>query len=362
MVVDRSVFALHVFPEDLARGAQRRARAVSIQLDRHDLPHRTMSLFATSDPAGLADYRLDVRRTPLSALFEPHALVRLRRRLKELNPTFVIAYGSESLRYCIATAPGGQQVIYSKIGHVTGRVRGARLAFHRFLVARSAAVAAVSTDAAEEVRTLVGAHNVVVVSNGRDPERFKPREDLRFEADRIRLLWVGHLTDGKRPELFVRLVERLRAGGLDVDARLVGSGPRSEKLRQRASLAGVEMLGQRQDIPELMRHSDILVFTSNGESEGLPGVLIEAGLSGLPVVATDVPGVRDVIVDGETGFCCDPDDEIALATALVRLVEQAVKRTTMGRAARSRCVNQFTIEASAARWRTMFAELQPGST
>ena len=79
----------------------------------------------------------------------------------------------------------------------------------------------------------------------------------------------------------------------------------------------------------------------------MPGVLIEAGLAGLPTVTTDVPGARDVIDDGATGFVVPVDDFTSMAAAASKLVSSAELRAQLGSAARQRCLEHFTLDASA---------------
>ncbi len=92
----------------------------------------------------------------------------------------------------------------------------------------------------------------------------------------------------------------------------------------------------------------------------MAGVLIDAGLSGLPIVATDVPGAADVVADGESGFVVPVDDRDGLVDAVASLVVDGDRRRAMGRAARAHC-QRFTIGASADRWRRLIDELSAGS-
>ena len=117
---------------------------------------------------------------------------------------------------------------------------------------------------------------------------------------------------------------------------MVGDGPLYEILRPLAAAAGVEMLGRRDDAPEI-RRADIFVFPSQPTGEGMAGVLIDAGLSGLPTVATDAPGVTDVVVSGETGLVVPSDDQEGLIDAVASLVKDPVRRRAMGAAARTHC-------------------------
>jgi glycosyltransferase involved in cell wall biosynthesis len=101
----------------------------------------------------------------------------------------------------------------------------------------------------------------------------------------------------------------------------------------------VQLLGYRQDVPELLRAADI--FTLPSHREGMPRSIIEAMLSGLPVVATDIRGSREEVVDGSTGFLAPLGDVPALARALQRLAADADLRRTFGRAGRERAEAQF---------------------
>jgi glycosyltransferase involved in cell wall biosynthesis len=110
------------------------------------------------------------------------------------------------------------------------------------------------------------------------------------------------------------------------------------------------MLGSRRDVAELMRGADVLVFPSRPTGEGMPGVLIEAGLSAVPVVATKVPGAATIVEDGVTGILVDIDDLGAMADATARLLGDPGLRSSMGAAARRRCEQLFALDRVASRW------------
>jgi glycosyltransferase involved in cell wall biosynthesis len=90
----------------------------------------------------------------------------------------------------------------------------------------------------------------------------------------------------------------------------------------------------------------------------MPGVFIEASLAAVPVVATDVPGARDVIDEGGTGRVVPVDDLAALTDAVAQLLEDADLRTAMGRAARARCEQLFSLERSTSVFLAELAALQ----
>jgi glycosyltransferase involved in cell wall biosynthesis len=348
---------LHVVPTTVARGAQVYARAlVDLLNDGPGQCHTLLSLFGGSSGIRAdASLGLGGGSNP-AAGFDPVAAVRLHRFVSEHSPDVVVAHGGEPLKFVVGSL-NRVPVVYHAIGTVGASVRGTlRRRLWTWLVARAEAVVAVSDDVAQECRELlgVGGAKLVVVPNGRDTNTFRPRDADRDAPGRVPVvLFVGRLTEGKRPGAFVDLVAAVRARGLEVEAWLVGDGPLRKDLEEPASAAGVAILGERGDIPELMRSADLFVFPSLPEGEGMPGVLIEAGLSGLPVLATDVPGASTVVKEGVTGSVFATADLASMSVRACELLADRGRRTAMGEAARSRCESAFGMEVSAKGWREL---------
>ena len=171
------------------------------------------------------------------------------------------------------------------------------------------------------------------------------------------LVFVGALTPGKRPQRFVEVVAALRRGGVEVRAVMCGDGPLAGALAGPAADAGVELLGSRADVAEVLRGADVLVFPSLPTGEGMPGVLIEAGLTGLPVVATSVPGAHTIVEHGVSCLVVDVEDLDAMIEATARLVADPVLRRRMGGAARLRCEERFSLDAVTSCWLSFLAPL-----
>jgi glycosyltransferase involved in cell wall biosynthesis len=161
---------------------------------------------------------------------------------------------------------------------------------------------------------------------------------------------VGHLTATKRPDLFIDVIALLRERGCQVTAAIAGDGPLASSLARPAAAAGVDLVGRLADVGSFLASSDVFVFPSLAEGEGMPGVLIEAGLAALPVVATDVPGVRDVVSDRVTGRVVGVDDVAALTDATEELVRNPPLRAAMGASARDRCQRLFSLDVCTGRW------------
>lgn len=347
-------------PSELGRGAQVYLRALCDLLDGAPDEHTITTVFSSPDATLGGHRRLDIRPGRLrQAGFDPRALVSLARYLRSLQPALVVAHGGEAMKYAALT-PTPAPVVYYRIGTSTAAARrGWRRTLYRTLARRLAAVAAVSEAAAVEATELLGleAGAVVVVRNGRDPSDYPAHPPVSGGGPELKLVFVGHLNPGKRPDHFVELVAALRARGIAVEATMIGGGPLLEEIRPAAHAQGIDVLGQRDDVPALLGSFDVLVFTSASAGEGMPGVLIEAGLAGLAVVATDVPGAREVIDHGVTGLVVPVDDSRALVESVCRLALDPDLRSAMGAVARRRCCESFSLAASAARWSELIDEV-----
>lgn len=350
----RAPLVLHVLPVDLARGAQTYARELRTALDGAAVRHRTLTLFAGPAGALQPDWALTVPDGPLRrAGVDPRAVLRLRRLLRHEDPAVVVAHGSEPLKYAVLAGVPRERVVALKIGANHTRLGGARGWVYRTLLLRAGAVVAVSEAAADEARSYgVAASALRVIPNGRDPAAFHVHRPAAVFP--VHLVWVGHLDDAKRPLRFLEIVGALRSSGTEVRASVAGDGPLLDRVRAAATDA-VKVLGRVDDIPSLLAESDVLVLTS-APNEGMPGVLIEAGMAGLPAVATDVPGAADVIENDATGFVVAVDDFDALVGATRRLVEDEGLRARLGAAARARCVERFGLDTSLRAWEALFAE------
>jgi glycosyltransferase involved in cell wall biosynthesis len=124
-------------------------------------------------------------------------------------------------------------------------------------------------------------------------------------------------------------------------AAIVGDGPERAALEAAAATAQVELLGERGDVPEQLAASDVFVLSSR--SEGMPMSILEAMAAGLPVVASAVGGIPEIVRDGETGLLVPPGDADALAAALGRLLDDDGLRRRLGAAGRERALDEFDV-------------------
>lgn len=166
-----------------------------------------------------------------------------------------------------------------------------------------------------------------------DPRRDPPRLVMvaRFELQKDHATLLRALTGIK---------------GLDWQLDLIGDGPlrpQVEDLVDQLSLRGrVRFWGSRRDVAERLAEAQVFLLISNWE--GFPRSILEAMRAGLPVVASDVGGVREAVVDGETGFLVPRSDVGALRDRLLRLIRDPALRARMGAAGRRRYERYFTFE------------------
>jgi glycosyltransferase involved in cell wall biosynthesis len=179
---------------------------------------------------------------------------------------------------------------------------------------------------------------IVVVHNGVDVDRHRP-DPGSAETERPTLLFLGRLKRYKRVDLVLEAVAALAREGLDVELVVAGEGEELEPLRAHASRLGIEgrvrLLGfvdERLKL-ELLRRAWVHVLTSTKEGWGLSN--LEAAACGTPSVASDSPGLRESVLDGETGFLVPHGDMAALTAALGTLLRDRDLRARMGRRART---------------------------
>ena len=190
-------------------------------------------------------------------------------------------------------------------------------------------------------------------------QRMAIRTEIGLEPDDLMLIQVARLDYLKDHATAIRTVERLVSRKGNARLVLVGEGPERATIenlvRDRGLEGHVKFLGLRTDVPRLLAAADIALLTSI--SEGIPLTLIEAMAAGLPVVATRVGGVPEVVVDGETGLLAPAGDDRALAELVCRLVATPDlldrPRRQGTRAARSR----YFREPDARRYRRVYGEM-----
>ncbi len=178
-----------------------------------------------------------------------------------------------------------------------------------------------------------------------DELRRECRGQLRIGADEILLVFVGRVVPIKRLDLLLRALALARQTEPRLRLALIGDGEERPRLERQAAELGiaadVRFLGYRRELRPLFAAADVAVLSS--DNEGTPVSLIEAAAAGLPAVATDVGGVREVVGE-ETGILVPRGDASALASALLLMAGDAGRRQSCGRAARCHAIDRYGAE------------------
>lgn len=188
-------------------------------------------------------------------------------------------------------------------------------------------------------------------------DRLKDRAEVRAElglaADQKLVLTVGRQTHAKNYPMLYRAAKRVLERRGDVRFICAGHGEQEANLRQLHQELGlgdgVRMLGLRQDIPRLLFAADVFCLPSRWE--GFPNALAEAMAAGLPVIAADFPGARELLVKDTTGLLVDIDDDAALAAGLLGLLEDEAMAQKLGQAAAEHVERNFS-------WPTLVAKME----
>lgn len=200
------------------------------------------------------------------------------------------------------------------------------------------------------------ARRISVVHNGihDHPLRATPA------AEPLRIIMVARCAPPKRHDLLLQALalaaERL---GREIAATLVGGGPRLAALRRQAltlGLKAVEFTGDVDNVPDLLARHGLFVLIS--DHEGLPISVIEALRCGLPILGSDLPGMRELIEPGREGSLV-PNRAEPLADALVNLAGQPQERARMGLAARRRYEEQYEAAGMAQAVLAVYGQIQP---
>jgi glycosyltransferase involved in cell wall biosynthesis len=278
-----------------------------------------------------------------------------------------VAHGSRSLpASAIALAGTDVPFVYKNIGDTAYWSASPLRRMRVSLSLRRAAAIVAMTDGAK--RSLLDHHGladsrVIVIPSWRPASRFPPVNPDRRKAARLSLglrtdemvyLIMGALTPEKRVGLAIEAV----AGIPNARLLVVGQGPERASLDAQAErlMPGRAVFTGLVDEPEtVFPAADVVVLSS--ASEGVPGVLIEGGLSGLPSVAFDVGGVAAVLAHGRTGLLVPTGDVGALREACQEAYRD---RERMGRLARHRCAAEFDLDRAVGHWYELLERVARG--
>lgn len=210
-------------------------------------------------------------------------------------------------------------------------------------------------------------HGLLAVPNGIRLERFRSADPDARRTLAAELGWpagsriigtVGRLQPVKDHALLLRAFAKVRVQVPEAVLAIIGDGPLREALEAQATQAGladaVRFLGDRHDVPRLLMGMEVFALSSS--SEGYSIALLEACAAGLPIVATDVGGNREIVREGVNGRLVPSGDAAALATALIALLRGGDRAATMGRAGQAWAQAEASFRTMAERYHGLYED------
>jgi glycosyltransferase involved in cell wall biosynthesis len=326
-----------------------------------DLPHDSVLVLHKRSPA----------RTAMSV--DVDVLRRIRRFLLDRQIDIVHAHNLAPLTYAGVAARTLRQrprIVYTEhsggravASRTAGRARRMRTGWYLRI---PDLVVAVSIDLSRYLRDVLPAsERLVVIHNGVDATGYESvdaaavRQSLGIPAAAPLAGTVASLSAPKNLPLLLTAAAEVVRRLPQCRFVIAGDGPQRDALRAQAAALGLDnhltFLGYRDDVSAILAALDVFVLSSAWE--GLPLVLLEAMAAGKPIVATDVGGCREAIVDGVNGTLVPPDAADALANAIVRYCSDREAARRAGRHSRERFVERFSVRRMLQRYDEAFRDL-----
>ncbi len=344
--------SMHVL--ELASEMQRRGCDVTILLGPGDI------VAQLAQQRGLSIIVEPLLLRQISPLQDLRCFIRLSRLLRQLRPDVLHLHSAKAgLLGRIVAKLQRVPVIYSVHGWSFSMYHGRKARcfqwLERLLMPLTDQLVLVCQRDLSIARHLLGAKpaQLALVHNGiSEYEMPQKHADLPY----CRLICVARFEDPKDQMTLLNAIAGVP--GQNWHLQLVGSGPTLDSCRQLAKELGltqVEFLGERSDVAQLLAQSDVFVLSSLSES--LPVSVIEAMRAGLPVIASKVGGMAELVADGVNGYLVAPQDISAMRQRLHELIIDPRLRQQLGAAARNRFEQCFTIEQNGTRLLNLYRQL-----
>ncbi len=325
----------------------------------HRLADRFRFVFACLDSIGSLGCQLKSEGFPVHLIGRQPGLdwccpLRLARVLRDEHVDVVHAHQYTPFFYSLSARLRGPRlpIVFTEHGrHQPDHPRRKRIVANRLLISKRDRLFGVGEAVRQALIANEGlpANRVEVIYNGIDfkayatGDRIAARRALNAGPDDFIIMQVARLDYLKDHVTAVRAIARIAEHHRQARLVLIGDGPERELIESAARELGVfdrvQMLGTRSDVAALLPGADLFFLTSI--SEGIPLTPLEAMAASIPVVATDVGGMREVVVENETGLLAPARDDGCLARQVLRLANNPELRRSMGLAGRARAKRLF---------------------
>lgn len=242
-----------------------------------------------------------------------------------------------------------------------------RRIMNKFLSRFSDKVVAVSETVKKDILKYDGLHEdeIMVIYNGIDTDSFVNRDgnairkELGIPSDVPVIGTVGRLTPQKGQKCLIEAISRMKEKFTEIMLLIVGEGPIKDELKDYVNTLNINknviFTGSRRDVPALLSAMDIFVLPSFWE--GLPNALIEAMASGKPIIASDLPPVREIFDSEKVGVIVPVRDSTAISSSIESLLNNKSRSETLGKFAKERAFSQFDIKTAVERYTSLFENI-----
>ena len=323
-------------------------------------------------PAATRLRRLGIEpvRIEYHGFFHPSSFASARRHIREIKPDIVHthldyadAFGGLAARSLGVPSVSTVHVMQWEAEGLRSRVRRRLFESAR---RHSAAVVIAVSEASREAMITAGLdkpERIVTIRNGvealtRPGTGRAVRAELGIGMDELVVAQIAVLRRAKGHEATAAAFARLRDQSAQVRLLIVGDGPDREIVERAIEPLGPSALalGHRDDVMSVLDASDVVVYPS--DIDAFPTALLEAMAAGVPIVATAVGGIPEIVIGEETGLLVSaPADADELASALERVLEDGALRARLGRAGRARYEREFTATSWAGRLRDLYRQI-----
>lgn len=299
--------------------------------------------------------------------FDPRILLRIHKVVQQFRPHLV--HSHLSAHYVFPALIRQRRLAHVTTVHLPGGIRHSQvvLPITRMAFRKGVIPVAVSNEVAAWVTRTCGVRDCLMIPNGipiRDYQALSTsrcvwRKKQGFEEGDVLFVCVARLQRQKNHAMLLEAFARAFTSEPHAHLMLVGDGACKEHLQQRVHelrvADSIRFLGERSDVSEILRAADVFVLAS--QNEGNPLALMEAMAAGLPVVATAVGGVPELIADQRSGLLVKAGDADGLAAAMVRMLQNAEMRRTMGACAAQQALQAFSASRMAQAYMELYERM-----
>ena len=318
---------------------------------------------------------IDFPEFPLDSFYDANMIRQLRLCAKFLRENEIkIIQSSDFYTNVFGMIAGASARVPVRIA--AKRETGTKTAKQAFIERRAFNLAhaiVVNADAVKKhlVKTGVSENKIYTIYNGLDLQRLTVSKEIKRseilaefglpngENEKFVTIVANLRSDVKNHKMFLRSAQKVSEKLEDVNFVLAGEGDLTEEMKEFAAELGIEnktfFVGRVGKIAELLSVSDVCVLSS--KTEGFSNSILEYMAAGKPVVATDVGGAGEAVIDNETGFLIESDDDSALAKRLSELLQNSEKAEKMGANGRKIIEEKFSLESQTEKTLSLYERL-----